>query len=226
MQYTPTYLSSQYALLYINIAWVKDALGLPVEEEKNFKKAIQCKSNFGAYYYYAQWLISQKRSSEAIPLIEKEIEISPTLIDARYSLMELYANRSEWMKLEQLSHETLQIVPNDKITFFYLKASKNKKSIIEINEEIARNDPTPASYLKLSTIYYNHKHYEKCIEACNEVLKLLPDCVEAYNNICSAYNKLEEWEKAIEACEKSLQLEPGYELAKNNLIWAREGRNN
>ena len=224
LQYPPSYLGTQYALLYINIANVKDAMGLPQEAEENFKKALQCRSNFGAYYYYAQWLISQKRSSEAIPLLEKEVEISPNLIGARYLLMELYADRPEWMKLEQLSQETLQIVPNDKTTLFYLNASKNKKSIIEINEEIARNDPTPENYLKLSLIYYNHRLYEKCIEACNEALKLSPNYAEAYNNICSAYNMLGKWDEGVKACEKSLEIKPDYELAKNNLKWAMESK--
>jgi tetratricopeptide (TPR) repeat protein len=87
-------------------------------------------------------------------------------------------------------------------------------------EEEVISKPTPEGYLNLSLNYYNLGEYQKCIDACNEALKLKPDFAEAYNNICSAYNAMQMWDKGADACRKALELKPDYELARNNLKWA------
>jgi protein O-mannosyl-transferase len=80
---------------------------------------------------------------------------------------------------------------------------------------------TAADYINQSLQFYNNKEYQKCIEACQNALKIDPNSADAYNNMGAAYNGLSEWQKAIDACSKALELNPGFQLAKGNLNWAK-----
>ena len=138
-------------------------------------------------------------------------------MQSRYLLMSVYAELGYWEPLAQLANETLSFVPGDPATLNFIEMAKGKKSQLMVNEEDAAKNPTPENYLNLSLQYYNAGEYQKCIDACNEALKLKPNFSEAYNNICTAYNAMKMWDKAIEACQKSLQCNPNNEYAKGNL---------
>ncbi len=85
----------------------------------------------------------------------------------------------------------------------------------------AKSQSSPENYLNLSVVYFQKGLYEKCIEMCNEALKLKPDYADAYNNIGAAYNCLGKYEEGISFCERAIKIKPDFQLAKNNLAWAK-----
>ncbi|MFA6923447.1 MAG: tetratricopeptide repeat protein [Bacteroidales bacterium] len=211
-----------YSLLYINLGVLKNAMNKPAEAEEYFKKAITYGiGGHEPYYYYANFLFQHNRIGDARQMAEKSLSISPDFIQTRYLLMNMYNELGLWDNLGTLVEQTLQIVPNDAVTLSYLEASRKKMTKIDESMENAKKNPTPENYLSLSLTYYQKGLYEKCIEACNEALKLKPDYSDAYNNICSAYNVLGKYDEAIKACEKAIKIKPDYQLAKNNLAWAK-----
>ena len=135
--------------------------------------------------------------------------------------MAIYAEQEQWDLLAAVAQETLQIVPGEKNALQYLEMSKNRKGSLQTLEEQTRSNPSPEGYLSLSLEYYNRGDYKKCIEACEEALKINPSYAEAYNNICSAYNAMKMWDEGIKACEKALELMPEFERARNNLNYAK-----
>ncbi len=205
--------------LHINMGILKEATNQINEAEQYYLNAITYSGDTkpDAYYYYAKFLFGQKRSKENIPYLSKSIAISPGYMQSRYLLMSVYAELGYWEPLAQLANETLTFVPGDPATLNFIEMAKGKKSQLMVNKEDATKNPTPENYLNLSLQYYNAGEYQKCIDACNEALKLKPDFSEAYNNICTAYNAMKMWDKAIEACKKSLQCNPNNEYAKGNL---------
>ncbi len=210
--------------LHINMGILKEATNQYSEAEQYFLNAIACsnKDNPDAYHHYGKYLYDQKRYNEAIPYLIHAISVSEGYLQSRYLLMAIYSEQGKWDLLKTLAEETLQLVPGDEITVNYEKIADENKSALHKMLENTYGELTPENYLDLSLDFYNKGEYQKCIDACNEALKMKPDYAEAYNNICSAYNAMKMWDKGIEACEKALKIKPDYELAKNNLLWAKK----
>lgn len=211
-----------YGNLFINLAIVKNALErAPAEVEGDFRKAQVYGPNYPAsYFFYAKWLNQQKRDTEAVPLLIKTLQLSPSFMQARYLLMDIYALGHRGEELLIMAKETLNIDSHDQLALIYLQALSQEQPDLVPLIEVVKKNPTPENYLNLSLSYYQERQFEKCIEAAKRVLKLKPDYVEAFNNIGCAYIMLGEYEKAIQACEKSIKLKPDFQLAKGNLQWA------
>ena len=212
----------KYPFLYINLGVVNGALGRSLEAEASFQKALRYgPDNYGSYFYYGRWLVQNGRQNEALPLLERSVELSPTFMDARYWLLSLYQNRREWHKMINLAHQTIAINQNDAIAPKYL-SQVNFENEQQAARYVVRLNPTPVNYLNLSLIYYNEGLFNESIFAAKQALILKPDYAEAYNNIGAAHNELHHWDEAIAALEKAISLKPGYQLAINNLNWAKE----
>lgn len=216
-----------YYSLHINMGVLKNVQGDKVTAENYFKSATQYGGHYpDTWFFYGNFLNNQARYSEAIPMLEKTIALAPAHIGARISLMKAYNATGEWDKLKQLAEQTLQTVPGNQDALNYLKASETRKDQIEIKKEEAEKSPTAEKYLDLSLLFYQKGQYEKCIEACENAIKLKADYADAYSNMCAAYNQLKQWDKAIEACNKALKINPEHKLAKGNLNWAKKEKGN
>jgi tetratricopeptide (TPR) repeat protein len=209
--------------LHINMGILANAQGKVAEAEQSFLLALQNgPGNPETYYYYAQFLNQHGRKQQAVANLQTAISLSAAHMDSRYLLMSIYAELGEWDLLRSLAQSTLQIVPNDPTSLSYVQMAEGKQSPIDAQQEALKKNPSPEGWLNLSLSYYQVGDYQKCIDACEEALKIKPDYADAYNNICSAYNAMGMWEKGAEACEKALQIKPDFELARNNLNWARK----
>lgn len=210
-----------YSTMYINMGILKNAMGKPAEAEPYFRKAIELMPwVFEPYHYYARFLNRNNRTEEAKAMAKKALDISPYFMDSRYLLMDIYQQQEQWDSLKAFANNTLSIAPNDKTTLGYLQASNERKSKLD-QAIINTATNTPEAYLNLSLEFYNKKQWEKCIEACQEAIKLKPDYADAYSNMCAAYNNLKQFNKAIEACNTALKIDPKHKLANGNLNWAK-----
>jgi len=211
----------QYPYVYENMAILKAVQKQNDTAEAYFKKALDYGEGIPVlYYYYAKYLHEQNRNAEAEVLLKQAIAFSPADADSRYLLMEIYQDEENWPALIALANRTLLLLPGDAVTKTYLANSIGKKTKLEQAIDLVKDKPTPDSYLSLSLIYYNLKQYDKCIEACNEALKINPDYYLAYNNIGSAYNMMGDWKKATDAFTKALSIKPDFALAKNNYLFS------
>jgi tetratricopeptide (TPR) repeat protein len=188
-------LTPYYSCLHINMGILKGAMNQPEEAEKYFKKALLYgPQDPEAYFFYARWLKKQNRQNEAVPLLQRALELSPAHGSAQKLLSEILANQ------------------------------KNLKMISEPTGESASAGPTAENYLNLSLQYHREGRYQDSITACKKALKIKPDYDLAYNNICAAYNEMKMWDRAIEACEKGLKINPSLQIMKNNLSRAQQQR--
>jgi len=190
LPFTPT-----YSHLYINLGILKNATGKKEEADNYFKKAVQFSnaSNFGAYQFYADFLISNNRADEAIPLLNKLLEYNPN---------------------DSKAISTLARAQSAGTSSFEEKFAAMLNTI--------KSKPSEGAYLDLSLMCYNMAQYEKSVDMAYEALKINPNSHLAYNNICSAYNQMKKWDKAIEACEKGMKINDKFALLKGNLAWAKD----
>lgn len=211
-----------YVYLQINSAIARDALGGAAKAEQQFKKAIDCYPGyFGCYYYYGRFLQRHNRLPEAIPLLQKAVDLSPGFSEAKYLLMRIYTQHRDWQALGRVVEDSLHRSPDDAATRSYQEIVRHAGDPVRVQELAAATDPTPENYLWLSLAYCQDNQFQKCIEASRQALQLKPDCVEAYNNIGYAHLRLEEKSEAIAACERALAIDPQFELARNNLKLAQ-----
>lgn len=211
-----------WTYIHINMAILKNAQGFRQEAEQWFLSAINCGSNNQEpYYYYAQFLHQHQQADKAISNLRTGLSIQPGDLKSRYLLLQIYSETRAWGSLRELALETLRLLPGDETAERYLQMAGNRSDERNATEQAVLTNPTPEAWLDLSLTHYNRGEYQKCIDACNEALKLRPDYAEAYNNICSAYNALGMWDQGIEACQKALAIKPDFERAANNLKWAQ-----
>jgi len=181
-----------YSYGYINLGVAYGVMGNVAAAEENFKKGIAYGPNVpDAYSFYAQFLINNKRNTEAKTLIDKGLAISP-----QHSLLLAAKQQND---AAMANNMTL--------------AAQNTKQL----SETVKTSPSAENYLNLSLQYYNQEDFVKCIEAAEQSLKYKPDYDLAYNNICAAYNRLGKWNLAIAAAEKGLKINPNNTLLRNNM---------
>ncbi len=184
-------LNPNYYTLHINLGILYGGLNNQKKALEHFDIALGLNSSSPApEYYYARYLVDQKKYNDAAQYLRKAIAKSP--------------NHTK-------SKELLNSI-GDKI-------ATPKDEIQKIIDQIKQN-PDPSLYLDLSIKYYVIGDYEMSIAACKELLKLAPNNADAYNNMCVAYNQLKQWKLGAEACKKALEINSDFQLAKNNLKWA------
>ena len=205
----------RYPYLYINLAILDNVLGRDPEAEANFKKAVEFgPDNYLSYYYYARWLTMTGKRNDALPLLVKSIELSPSYMDARHLLLEIYRLQNDPVKIVELARQTLAIDPNDALASSCI-------SPVQRALKLAGSKATPENYIDLSLAYYAEGLYKESVSAAERALKLRPNYAQAYNNIGAAYNAMKMWDKAVAPLKQALRIKPDFELARNNLDWAR-----
>ncbi|MDH7445055.1 tetratricopeptide repeat protein [Aquimarina sp. 2201CG14-23] len=189
-------LSPNYYVLHINLAILYDAKNNVPKAEKYFKSALKLNTiSPSPDYYYARYLVEQKRYTEAQTYLKKALTKSPNHIQSK-NLLSSIANKNT--------------NPEDKVKTLLQKV---------------KSAPNVESYIELSLIYYRNKEYQLVISTCKELLEIDPNNAVAYNNMCSAYNQMKQWKLGAEACRNALKIDPNYQLAKNNLKWATDNIN-
>jgi tetratricopeptide (TPR) repeat protein len=212
----------RYSLLHVNMAILKSALGDKVDAEQYFKNGILYGGGeAGNYFFYARFLRDNGRNDEAIANLLTCLKLVDARMDARYMLMPLLYQQKRLEELKAVASRTLELAPNDPTALTYLKMGTTGKSQLQIAEEASVNYTKPEEFLNLSLMYYNAGDYQGCINAAKKAIAIKPDYPEAYNNICSAYNAMNNFEEGVKACEAALKINPGYALAQGNLNFAK-----
>ncbi len=210
-----------YSYLYINEGVLYGAQHKNSEAEENFEKAISMASDdFTSYTFYARFLLDAGRITDAQAKAEKALQLNPGSEMALGLLLKIYNQLGYWDQLGKTAKQYLTIIPGDKFAQQCLQASQTHQKVVVESAGKVSNPVTAEDYLNQSLDYYNRGDYNKCIEACDQALKLKPGYADAWNNIGAAYIKLTQWDKAIEACKKALAINPSYTLANNNLKFA------
>jgi tetratricopeptide (TPR) repeat protein len=213
----PTYYTTQ-----INLGIANGHLNRDAEAERHFRRAIEvAPKQPEPYYYYARWLRTKLRDQEAVGLLNAELAIVPEYMDARYLLLQIYAEHSLWNLLKSFGEESLKLAPNDPTVLKYLAMAQQVAGQVAGAEAQAHNQPTPENYLRLAILYHQTGRYPDCIAAAKQALRLQPNLAEAYNLIAAAHMSMGQWDEAIRAASQALRINPGFQLARNNLEFAQ-----
>ena len=201
-----------YSTLQVNLGIVENGLGNPAAAESHFTRALALNPAHPATHrYYARWLIGQGRGAEAIPHLERTLELSPGDIEARHQLMSLHAARAA-PELVPLALETLNLAAGDTIAARYAKGGLPFRP----------DSPGAGSWFKLAVTFRGEKRHTDAAQAYRAALALDSSNADAWNNLGWSLAKLGFYQDAIPAFRSAERHQPGFALASNNLAWAVE----
>ena len=210
-----------YSSNYVNLGIATNGLGKTSEAEPYFKKAIELAPNsYRPYQFYGRYLKDNNRYDEAIATLEKALSINSTSADIFEMLFELYNQKQDWIKLNSVCNQYLNILPNNDLAKNYLIASETKTPYYP-NQTVAQ-EPNADFYINQSLANYNQGDYQACIENCFKALELEPNRIEALINIGAANNALKKWEVAIRYLKMAEKIDPKNKLVIGNLNWAKD----
>jgi tetratricopeptide (TPR) repeat protein len=205
----------------LNLGVANGELGHDAEAERHFRRAIQPHpKDSDPYFGYARWLNSRARAGEAVAALNIALSLNPSAMGARYLLLRVYAEHGLWGPLKSFAEECLKLAPDDPGVLSYLRMGQQVFAQVAAAEAQARSQPTPESYLQLSTAYHKTGRFQDCIAAAQQALRLRPDFAQAYNNMAAAYASLGQWDQAILAAREALRIQPDFQFARNNLEFA------
>jgi tetratricopeptide (TPR) repeat protein len=206
------------ASLEVHLAQLAASEGRDAEVENHYRRAIAFDPSYPpAYSYYSQWLLSRQRSAEAFDTALKAAKLDPRDLVARHTLMDVYADRSDWTSLLRVANESLRLDPNDPDGLRGLRVAQTGVDEVRRIEKAVQLNPTPDNYLSLSVVYFRNARYEDSIAAARKALTLRPDLPEAYFNIASVYHVMGKDDDAIAALRETLRIRPDFQMAKSNL---------
>jgi len=206
------------APLEVHLAQAAASKGNDAEAENHFRRAMAFDPSYSpGLSYYGQWLLSRQRRDEALSNALKAAQLAPNDLVARHTLMDIYADRSDWTNLLKIANEALLLDPNDLDGQRGLRVAQTGIDELIRSEKTAKAEPTPDNYLSLSVVYFKNARYEDSIAAAREALKLRPDLVEAWFNIASVDHVMGKDDDAIAALREAVRIRPDFRLAKGNL---------
>ena len=214
------------SVVQLNLGIVYDGLGREAEAERHFRQALAMAPGMpDPPLYYARWLESKHRLSEAREQAETALHANRQSFFARYLLLKIYSEQRDRPAFDNLMEDSLRLAYNDETARRFLeeRADAEKKAFAPVPPPPASHEPAPNSpeaLLNISAKDCNDGKYDDCIAIAKKALELRPGYAEAYNNMAAGYSSLERWDEAIQAASEAIRLKPDYPLAKKNLDWA------
>jgi len=205
-----------YGPIEAHLATVLGVLNRNVEAEQHFRKAIELAPNLAEpRIFYARWLGSQGRLSEAQLLLEIALKVNPMSTPARELLAQVYLGEGNRAAFDRLMEETMRLTLTEEQAKRYVAERLEREKKIRADRFPATMKPE--ELVTLSSRFCEVRNYDDCLSAAIRATELRPGYAEAYNNISTAYLSTGRWDAGIEAARQALQIKPNYEAAKANL---------
>ncbi len=206
------------AVLQLLLAQDFDRLDKKAEAEVHFRKALQLAPDYSAANsLYGQWLLTQRKKEDAFRYATKGLEKNPNDLISRHTLMDIYAERSDWPTVTKLAKEAVKIEPDDPEGNREITVAQASIDHLQKAEEDSKASGTVDDFLRLSEIYFHNQRYEDCIRAARSALELHPNMGEAWANIAAAEHARGRDDRAIQALREVVRLRPDFTFAKIDL---------
>jgi tetratricopeptide (TPR) repeat protein len=141
--------------------------------------ALMAPGEAAVHLYYAKWLRAHGRALQAQELFEHAAYLSPTDLDSRYALLEIYTARKDWIHLSQTAYGLIDLLPDDAAARRSLQLASSRLKRIENAEHAVEHQPGPESYAALAAVYEDDGRYSEAIHVAKRALELRPGFAEA-----------------------------------------------
>ncbi len=216
-------LTPNYYVLEINLGVDTAAMGRAAEAERHFLRAIAlAPADASAEFFYARWLRDTGRTAEAMAHLKSAVIENADYVDARYLLMQCYADIGDTASLRTEAADTLARFPSDKTAAMWLQRGQSTPVVLAkaTTPVPSAAQATADTLINESLRHFQLKQYPECISSARSAIALQANLPTAWNNIGACYNAMADWDNGIKAEQQALRLQPDFQLARNNLAWA------
>ena len=204
-----------YSFLEVNLGVVSNALREPAVADRHFTRSIELDGGQPvARRLYARFLLQQGRGPEAIPQLQRALELSPGETESRQLLLAIHAVRGDDAQLRALVDETLRFNPSDPNAQAYARG-------------VAPQSPATDDYrgwFDLGLALTRGERHLEAAQAYRVALARDASQADAWNNLGWSLGKLGFFSEAEPALTRAVALKSDFPLARNNLAWVRSER--
>lgn len=193
-------------------------LGNPKEKIMIFNQLSQAKE-----------LMLEDKYDEAVALINRIIEADPDVVDAYFTLGNLYFKKREFQNALDSFFKVLERRPNDAFTVINIANSYMGLGEIDEAEKFVLSvidliPPDSQLYYLLGNIKNLKEEHDEAIKYYKECLRLNPFSASGYNALGGIYVVQERWDEAEEYLLKAQEYNPKLRNLHYNLALIQEER--
>ena len=175
---------------YISLAWVYRNLNQRDSVIASYRKVIElAPQNIHARVDLARYYMDEQNYKDAIPVLQKTVELDSTNSDAFYLLGVCYSFEAK---------DTTEDVKNE----YYARALRCFKKATDIDPQ------NEDAYFNWGTLLYKQKKYEEAIEPFKKAVEIAPDDKEAVTFLGASYLMSKHYEEAVEAYTRAIAIDP------------------
>ncbi len=172
----------------------------------------------------AEWLLSQKKTGQALAIVEKIKNITLGDLDSLLLHAEILLESDRALEaIELLEHDLDRFNKTDKVFILmelaeiYDEQTEFEKVYATLKRVLQINPQYEDALLRLCFWADVTKQQEDCIQLHKELLDEAPFYASAWYNLGLLYQSIKDFTEAIEAYENCLALDDKYEYALRNL---------
>jgi len=178
------------ATTYKSLAWAYRNLDQKDSVIATYNKVIElAPQDINTRVDLARFYMDERNYRDAIPVLQKTVELDSTNSDAFYLLGVSYSFEAA---------DTTEDVKNE----YNTKALKYFKKSTDIDPQ------NQDAYYNWGMLLYRQKKYEEAIEPFKKAVELVPDDKEAITFLGAAYLMSKQYEETVEAYTKAIELDP------------------
>jgi len=178
---------------------------------------------------HARELGLQEEYEQAVEMIKNIIAQDPDIVDAYFSLGNLY---TKWGKNEEALESYFQVLdkkPDDTFTVInianaYIRLNELEKAKKFVLNKLEILSPDSQVYFVQGNIFYFLKDYENAVFYYKKCLKLNPQSVSACNALGGIYVTQEKLEEAEELLQKAMEINPRLQSVNYNYAQLMEAK--
>ena len=146
------------------------------------------------------YILSQEAVAQARPLLERAIDLDPTLGDAYYWLGFMNRLEWDWDAAEEHFRRARELSPNAGLPNYarlLLSFGRHEEAIAEMRRAQELDPFNPAIHVAVCSVLYSARQYDRAIEECRKTLALNPEHVSAKFVLGRIYTAMGRYEDAI-----------------------------
>ncbi|MFN3821012.1 MAG: tetratricopeptide repeat protein [bacterium] len=203
------------SLFYIHMGWAEVRKENYERAEAYFRNALSLDSlNDKLYFFIANFQIIRQKVDQALPLLEKAIQINREDVTYWKTWIEGFGILSQWERLDSAAAVALQIFPNEPSLWYWRGRAYEDRGELDkasacYDSALARDSTFIDAYIRKAYIFHNEKDWEKAMRYYEQSLAIEPDNPVLLNNYAYMLaESVQDLNRALDMIEKALKAQP------------------